>query len=142
MKGYYKNSKETKERIRNGKFYTGDVGYFDEDNYLFITDRKKDVIIRGGVKISPREIEEVIMKHPLVEEVAVIGMPHSVEGEEVVAVIKSVKEFDTEEIISQCRKYLASFKVPAHVIFIKEFPKTANGKVQKNKLKEILSKKI
>ena len=116
MRGYYKNGEETKATIRDGLLYTGDVGHIDNDGYLFITGRKKDMIIRGGINIRPKEIEEVICKSPLVHEVAVIGIPNEVSGEEVVAVVKALQTLSAKDIKDVCVANLASFKVPERII--------------------------
>jgi len=138
MKGYHKNEEETMKSLKNGKFYTGDIGYVDEGGYLFITDRKKDMIISGGINISPREIEEAIMSIRAVEEAAVMGMPHDLMGEEIVAiVVKSGDGLREEEIKKHCRENIASFKVPGKVVFVDELPRSVTGKIQKHRLKRL-----
>ena len=138
MKGYYKNEEETKATIREGRLYTGDVGHIDRDRYLFITDRKKDIIIRGGINISPKEIEDVICTNPLVNEVAVIGIPNENSGEEIIAVVKANLELKPKDIRSICLANLAAFKVPERVILTGDFPRSVTGKIQKNKLREMI----
>ena len=138
MKGYYKNPEATKETIMpDGWLRTGDIGYRDGDGYFWIVDRKKEMIIRGGENIYPREIEEVLHRHPAVAEAAVIGVPSEKYGEEVKAmiVLKPGATATAEEIVSFCRERLADFKVPRYVEFVSSFPKTPTGKIQKKLLK-------
>ena len=139
MKGYYKNDEETRATIRNGSLYTGDVGYIDSSGYLFITDRKKDMIIRGGINISPKEIEDIICTSPLVNEVAVVGIPNEDSGEEVVAVVKAHPGLTQADIRNICKANLASFKIPERVIFTEDFPRGVTGKIQKNRLREMIA---
>lgn len=139
MKGYYKRPEETKETIHEGGWLrTGDAGYMDEDGYFWIVDRIKEMIIRGGENIYPREIEEVLHYHPKVEEAAVIGHPDEKYGEIVKAVIvpKQGEEVEEEEIKEYCKEKLARYKVPSMVVIRKDLPKTQTGKVQKKILKE------
>ena len=112
MKGYWRNPEATGETLRNGWLHTGDMGYMDERGYVFIMDRSKDMIISGGENIYPREIEEAIIKHPSVREVAVIGIPDPKWGEAVKAVVSLVegKSITEEELISFCKDNIASFK--------------------------------
>ncbi|MGB3632905.1 MAG: long-chain fatty acid--CoA ligase, partial [Rubrobacteraceae bacterium] len=139
MKGYYKNPEATEESIRNGWFHTGDVATKDEDGYFFIVDRVKDLVVRGGYNVYPREVEEAIYEHPGVAEVAVIGVPHEELGEEVVAVIamKDDKSATEEEIISFTQERIARYKYPRRITFMDELPKTATGKILKRELAEI-----
>ena len=141
MNGYFKNPEGIRANLKNGRFFTGDIGYIDDDGYLFITDRKKDLIIRGGINISSREIEEVIIAHPLVREVAVIGLPNKYSGEEVVAVIDGEPGLSEKDIKMHCQNHLALFKIPEHIYFTKEIPKSVTGKIQKNRIKDMLSKR-
>lgn len=137
---YYENPTETKQAFKDDMFYTGDMGHLDEDGYLFITDRKKDLIIRGGINISPQEIEEIISKYPSVSGVAVVGIPHSVQGEEIVALVVSAKALAERAIQEYCHKHLAPFKIPQHILFTEELPRGVTGKIQKNKVKELAMK--
>jgi len=138
MKGYWKLPEATAEVLRDGWVHTGDLGYFDEGGFLFLVDRKRDVIISGAFNIYPKEIEDVIVTHPKVKEVAVIGVPDEKWGEAVKAVVvpKEGVEIDEEEIIEHCRQHLASFKKPKSVDFVKELPRNPYGKVQKTLLRE------
>ncbi|MBN3830364.1 long-chain-fatty-acid--CoA ligase [Burkholderia sp. Ac-20344] len=137
MKGYWNRPEATAETLRNGWLHTGDVGYLDNEGYLFLTDRKKDLIISGGSNIYPREVEEVICSHPAVAEVAVVGVPDDVWGELVkaVVVLRSGHHLDAAGIIEHCKAHMASYKKPSVVQFIDELPKNATGKVLKRELR-------
>jgi acyl-CoA synthetase (AMP-forming)/AMP-acid ligase II len=136
LKGYYKNETATAQAFRNGWFHTGDIGYKDADGFFFIVDRKTDMIIRGGENIYPREIDEVLYKHPLVAAAATIGVPDPLYGEEVAAfiVLKEGAEATEEELIAFCREHLADYKCPKSVRFIKDIPKGPTGKLLKREL--------
>ncbi len=138
MLGYYKAPEETREALRYGWFHTGDLGKVDEDGYFSIVDRKKDLIIVGGLNVYPREVEEVLYRHPKVKEAAVVGMPDPLRGEAVKAyvVLKEGEEATEAEIISFCRQHLAPFKVPRRVEFLPELPKSATGKILRRELRE------
>ncbi len=143
MQGYWKNPKETKKAIKDGWFHTGDMGYMDEDRYLYIVDRKKDMIISGGENIYSAEVENVLYMHPAISEAVVIGVPHEkwVETVKAVVVLKPGVQATEEEIIEFCKKNLASYKKPTSVEFVTELPKTPSGKVLKWRLREIYEKK-
>ena len=138
MKGYYNNPKATADTLRDGWLYTGDLGYVDEEGYFYIVGRKKEMIIRGGENIYPKEAEEVLYRHPAIMEAAVIGIPDKMWGEEVMAfiVLNEGFEMTADEVIAYCKEHLADFKCPRKVAFVEGFPKTATGKIQKNKLVE------
>ena len=141
MKGYYKRPEETKAVISpEGWLGTGDIGSLDQDGYLFLTDRKKDIIIRGGENISAREIEEVLYAHPLVAEAAVVGAPDTAFGERVVAFVvlrgQDQSTAGADEVLSaHCRERLAKFKVPTRIEVLEELPKNAVGKVATQELR-------
>jgi long-chain acyl-CoA synthetase len=137
MKGYWNRPDETAEVLKDGWLYTGDIGYRDQDGYFFITDRKKDLIIKGGENITPREIEEVIFSHPKVSEAAVVGVKDDVYGEEIKAcvVLKPGETATEAEIISHCGKKLKRFKTPKYVVFLEALPKNLVGKVLKKNLR-------
>lgn len=138
MKEYYRKPEETAETIVNGWLRSGDIGYMDDEGYVFIVDRLKDMINSAGLKIWPREVEEVIYTHPNVRECAVIGVPHEVFGETVKAVIalKEPGRTTAEEIIELVKKHLADYKAPRIVEFLDELPKNPTGKILKRELKE------
>ena len=137
MKGYYKNPEATAEAMRGGWFHTGDLGYVDSDGFYFIVDRKKDLVIRGGYNVYPREIEEVLYAHPAVAEAAVIGRPDDKLGEEVVAVVSQQAGADVtpEELIAWCKERLAAYKYPREVRIVAELPKGPTGKILKKELR-------
>jgi len=138
MKGYWNSTDATAEAIRGGWLYTGDMGYFDKDGYIYLTGRAKDFIKRGGEMISPEEVEQVLQSHPSVDEAAVIGIPDSVWGECVraVVVLKDGHTATHDEIIEHCRQHLSSFKKPESVVFVEELPRNQLGKVLKRVLRE------
>ena len=140
MMGYYNNPEATTETIVNGWVRTGDIGYTDEDGYFFIVDRKKEMIIRGGENIYPREVEEVLFSHPKIAEAAVIGRPDPIWGEEIVAVIvpQPGQTLTLEEVQEFCKERMASYKAPRQVEFREDLPKTVTGKVAKKALREEL----
>jgi long-chain acyl-CoA synthetase len=136
MNGYYKRPEATAEAMRGGWFHTGDIAYQDADGYFFIVDRKKDMILRGGYNVYPRELEEVLMTHPAVSLAAVIGLPHASLGQEVKAFIirKSGATVTAEEMIAWSREQVAQYKYPRHIEFRDTLPMTATGKVLKREL--------
>jgi long-chain acyl-CoA synthetase len=138
MKGYLNRGEETRETIRDGWLHTGDMGYLDPDGDLFLTDRKKDLIIRGGENISPAAIEDVLYKHPSVMEAAVIGISDPVYGEEVKAyvVLKPGKRVSEPEFIDYCLRYIPRFKCPKSIGFLDELPKSSVGKILKRELRK------
>lgn len=137
MKGYLKNEEATKQAIRNGWLYSGDLGRMDEDGLLYIVDRKKDMINRGGENVFPVEVEEVLYEIPEVLEAAVIGVPHIIYGEvpKAFVVLKDGKQLTQDEVLSTCSKKLAKYKLPAEVEFIEVLPRNASGKVLKTILR-------
>lgn len=138
MQGYLKREKDTNETLKDGWLYTGDIGYQDEEGYFFIVDRKKDLIIRGGMNIYPKQIEEVIYQIPEVLEAAVIGVPDEVYGEEVVAfvVLRQKDTITEEQIIKYCQEKMANYRCPKKVFLIDELPKNSVGKITKGPLRE------
>ncbi|HEU5001530.1 MAG TPA: long-chain fatty acid--CoA ligase [Actinomycetota bacterium] len=141
MKGYWRRPAATAESIHDGWFSTGDIAIRDADGFYFIVDRKKDMILRGGFSVFPREIEEVLYAHPAVAEAAVIGLPHPALGEEIHAliVLKPGAAATEEELIAYCREHLAAYKYPRGVVFRDALPKTATGKILKRELRADLS---
>jgi long-chain acyl-CoA synthetase len=139
MKGYYKRPDANAETLRDGWLHTGDVGHRDEDGFFFLVDRKKDMIIRGGENIYPREIEDVLLEHPGVKEAAVIGRLDEVRGEEVHAVVALTAGTDVAELEAHCRARLAPFKVPSSWEVTSELPKTSTGKIDKKPLRAAMA---
>lgn len=138
MKGYYKRPDDTAQTIRDGWLHTGDLATVDEDGFIYIKGRSKDMIISGAENIYPVEIETVLIGHPKIADAAVVGIPHEKWGETVRAfvVLKPGQAMTEAEVIDYCKENLASYKKPSSVIFIKELPRNPGGKVQKNILKE------
>jgi acyl-CoA synthetase (AMP-forming)/AMP-acid ligase II len=137
MKGYYKNPSATDEVLLNGWLHTGDLGCFDNDQYLYYKDRKKDMIVRGGFNIYPAEVESVMYEHPFVKQCAIVGKPHPKLGEDVLAyvILKEGKELTAEDLIIFCSERLADFKCPRDIRFVESLPVNPTGKVDKKKLR-------
>lgn len=142
MKGYLHNPEETSNTIKNDWLYSGDLGRFDEEGFLYIVDRKKDMIIRGGENIYPIEVEEVLYQIPQVLEAAIVGVPHEVYGEvpKAFVVLKEGHTVSEEEIVTYCSTQLAKYKVPIEVEFLDQLPRNASGKVLKHTLRPQQSK--
>ena len=139
MEGYYKNPDATREAIdEEGWLHTGDLAVMDENGYCRITGRLKDMIIRGGENIYPREIEEFLYTHPKVLDVQVVGIPDSVYGEEVMAwiILKEGESASASEIKEYCTGKISKHKIPKYLEFTQSYPMTASGKIQKFKLRE------
>ena len=138
MKGYYRRPEANEIAFRNGWFHTGDIGRKDEDGYIYIVDRVKDMIIRGGFNVYPREIEEVLMTHPAVSLASVIGVPHDQYGEEIKAfvVLKADAALREEELMAWSKENMASYKYPRLIEFRDTLPMTATGKILKTELRQ------
>lgn len=138
MKGYYKKPEETAQTIQNGWLHSGDIAVKDEDGFYFIVDRTKDMIIRGGLNVYPREVEEVMIKHEAVSLVAVIGIPHEEFGEEIKAciVLKPDKVITENELIAWTKEHIASYKYPRVIEFLPSLPMSATGKILKKELRK------
>jgi long-chain acyl-CoA synthetase len=136
MKGYWNRPDATAEAMRGGWFHSGDLARVDEDGYFFIVDRKKDMIIRGGYNVYPREIEEVLYEHPAVAEAAVIGIPDATLGEEVGAAValKAGAEAAPEDLQAFVKERVAAYKYPRHVWLVPELPKGPTGKILKREI--------
>ncbi|MBW2107593.1 MAG: AMP-binding protein [Deltaproteobacteria bacterium] len=132
-RGYFNLPDETRKACVNGWFLTGDLGYQDTDGYFFVTDRKKEIIVKAGLNISPREVEAALCTHPAVEEAAVVGR-RKAEREEIVAFVLAAKPVSRKELISHCRNLLAAFKVPDVIRFRDTLPRSMTGKVLKRQL--------
>jgi len=139
MKGYYKRPEATAEAIRNGWFHTGDIGIIDAEGYLSIVDRKKDLILRGGLNVYPRELEEVLMTHPAVSLAAVVGVPDERLGEEIKAFVvrRAGAELAEADLIAWCRERMAGYKYPRSIEFRERLPVSATGKILKRELRTV-----
>ena len=137
MKGYWRNPQASAQALRDGWFHTGDIGRRDADGNYYVVDRLKDMVIRGGFNVYPRELEEVLMTHPAVAMVAVVGVPHEVHGEEIKAVVQPRPGIpvDAEEIVAWCRERMAAYKYPRIVELVESLPMTATGKILKRELR-------
>jgi long-chain acyl-CoA synthetase len=140
MKGYFKNPEASADALRGGWFRSGDMGYQDEEGYFFIVDRKKELIIRGGFNVYPREVEEVLYAHPAVAAAAVIGVPDERLGEEVGAVVqlRPGQAATADDLIVLCRERIAAYKCPRSVRFLDQLPIGPTGKILKRELKASL----
>jgi long-chain acyl-CoA synthetase len=137
MLGYWNRPEDTRAAIRGGWFHTGDIGYLDGDGYLFLVDRVKDMINSAGLKIWPREVEEVLYRHPAVRECAVVGMPDPLRGEiaRAFVILQPGRVVTDAELDSHCRAHLATFKVPRGYEVVAELPKSPSGKILKRALR-------
>jgi len=144
MLGYWDDAEKTAEVITDGWMHSGDLAVIDEAGYARIVGRIKDMIIRGGENIYPREIEEYLYTHPSVEDAQVVGVPDPKFGEEVLACIKlrAGATAETDEILAFCRGRIAHYKVPRYVEFVDQFPMTVSGKVQKYLLRDEMTRKL
>jgi len=137
MAGYWQKPEATAEVMRGDWYLTGDLGYRDDEGYIFLVDRAKDMIVSGGENIYSTEVENALASHPAVEEVAVFGVPDPRWGESVYAVVTVRQPVTAEELIAQCRQQIAGFKVPHHIELLTEpLPKSAAGKILKRELRE------
>jgi acyl-CoA synthetase (AMP-forming)/AMP-acid ligase II len=138
MMGYWKDPERTAETLKNGWLHTRDMAMVDEEGYIYIVDRKADMIISGGYNIYPTEVEEVLFRHPAVFEASVIGVPDDLWGESVkaIVVLKEGMKATEDELIQHCKNYLSSYKKPKSVDFISELPKNPYGKILRRKLRE------
>jgi long-chain acyl-CoA synthetase len=136
--GYYGDAAATAEAFKDGWLFTGDMGYFDDEGYLFVVERKKDLVIRGGLNVYPKDVEEVLLQHPAVLEVAVVGVPDEQMGEEVCAVVvkRPGAEVAGPELIAHCQASLAKYKTPRYVDFVPALPKTTIGKILKKEIRQ------
>jgi long-chain acyl-CoA synthetase len=142
MRGYWANPEASQHTLRGGWLHTGDVGAFDADGFLTLKDRSKDLIISGGSNIYPREVEEVLLAHPDVREVSVVGRSHPEWGEEVVAFVVPVPGalVDAGALDALCLDHIARFKRPKHYRFVESLPKNNYGKVLKTELRAALAR--
>ena len=139
MPGYYKRADLTVEAVKDGWLYSGDLGYVDEDGFLYLVDRKKDMIISGGVNVYPRDIEEIVVQHPAVQEAAVLGIPHEKWGETPLAVVTLLEEgrATPEELKNWINEHVAAkFQRVHDVVIMEEFPRNVAGKILKRVMRE------
>ncbi len=143
MKGYLKNPEATAQAMRSGWFHSGDIGHMDLDGDFFIVDRKRDLIIRGGFNVYPREVEEVLYNHPDIIEASVIGIPDYHYGEEVKAVValRNGTQTTAQQIITYCKAHVAAYKYPRIIEFVAELPKGSTGKILKREIKRMYAEK-
>jgi long-chain acyl-CoA synthetase len=137
MLGYWQAQELTAEAVRDGWLYTGDLGYLDEDGYLFVVERKKDLIIRGGFNVFPRDVEEALLEHPAVAAAGVVGRPDEAHGEEVVAFVelRSGRELDGEELAAWSKERIGGYKYPREVHVLPSLPLTPVGKIDRKALR-------
>jgi long-chain acyl-CoA synthetase len=137
MQGYWRAPEATAETIRDGWLHTGDIGYLDDEGYLFIVDRKKDLIIRGGFNVYPRDVEDALLEHPAVVGAGVVGRPDERHGEEVVAFValRAPAEVGGEDLIEWTRQRLGGYKYPREVHIVDAMPLTAVGKLDRKALR-------
>ena len=137
MLGYFHDDERTRAAFQGGWFHSGDLATIDEEGYIFVVDRKKDMIKSGGENVASREVEEMIYKLPAVSEVAVIGVPHPkwVEAVAAVIVVKAGQVLTEQEVLAHCQQHLASFKAPKAVVFAEALPKNPSGKLLKRDLR-------
>ena len=138
MLGYWNDPEKTAEAFHGGWFHSGDLGVLDEEGYLSVVDRKKDMIKTGGENVASREVEEAIYAHPAVQEVAIFGIPDPkwIEAVTAAVVLRAGEQASETELIAFCRERLAGFKAPKHVVLVDELPKNASGKILKRNLRE------
>jgi acyl-CoA synthetase (AMP-forming)/AMP-acid ligase II len=139
MVGYWNQPELTDKALKDGVLWTGDVGRLDDQGYLWIVDRKKEMIISGGENIYPKEVESVLSRHPAIAEVAIVGLPHPRWGEAVTAYVvpRKNEEISSGVVIEYCRAHLASYKKPQQVIFVDALPRTGVGKIDKPALRRM-----
>ena len=139
MKGYFRQPEETAAAFRNGWFHSGDVGVFDEEGYLYIVDRIKDVVITGGENVYPKEVEDLLHRHRAVNECGVVGLPHPEFGEAVTAFVQLKPRMQADEaaLIAFCKERVARYKVPKSIRFLEELPKTPQGKILRRELRKL-----
>jgi long-chain acyl-CoA synthetase len=137
MTGYYHRPEETRETIRDGWLHTGDLGYFDERGYIYIADRKADMIITGGENVYPLEVENLLYRHPAVKEVAVIGVPdpYWIERVHALVILKKDAQVTEEELIDFCKDHIAGYKAPKTLEFVQDLPRNPQGKILKRELR-------
>jgi len=143
MHGYWNNDEATRQTLQDGWLHTGDAGMLDDEGYLYIQDRIKDLIISGGENIYPAEIENVLVSHAAIQDVAVIGVADDVWGEVPLAVVvgKGGARIDINELSSHCRPHIAAYKIPKHIEYVDALPRNPTGKVLKKDLRVLFAQK-
>ncbi|HIE87372.1 MAG TPA: AMP-dependent synthetase [Gammaproteobacteria bacterium] len=136
LKEYYRNEEATADTLRDGWLHTGDIGYIDENGYVFLQDRAKDMIISGGMNVYFVEVEQQLKNHPAVADAAVVGLPNEDWGEQVHAVVVASRAIDADSLITHCRERLSKYKVPKSIEFVDDLPHTAYGKIDKKQIKK------
>jgi long-chain acyl-CoA synthetase len=138
MKGYFNRPQENAEAFRGGWFHTGDIARVDADGYLYIVDRKKDMVVTGGYNVYSKEVEQVLVQHPDIADAAVVGVPDEIYGEAVAAFVQARPgaRLSAESVIEHCRAQLAGYKKPRHVVFVDSLPRNSLGKVLKSELRK------
>jgi long-chain acyl-CoA synthetase len=141
MQGYWKSPEQTEETLRDGWLHTGDIGHLDEDGFLYVVDRKKDLIIRGGFNVYPRDVEDALLEHPDVVQAAVVGRPDEQYGEEVVAAVavRPGAEVSEDELIAWSRERLAKYRYPRQVRVLEAVPLTSVGKTDRKAVRQLFS---
>ena len=139
LSGYFRDEQKTSEAFAGGWFHSGDLGIMDEEGYLTVVDRKKDMIKTGGENVASREVEEAIYRHPAVSEVAVVGLsdPVWIEAVTAIVVIKQAHRLDQATLIAHCKEHIAGFKTPKRVFFIDALPRNPSGKILKRDLRKL-----
>jgi acyl-CoA synthetase (AMP-forming)/AMP-acid ligase II len=135
---FYCNPQDSAAAFRDGWYYPGDLGRFDDDGFLYLTGRSKEMIIRGGINIYPAEIEHALIAHPAVVEAAVVGWPSRERGEEIAAFVVCRKTISADQLLEACRQVLAPYKIPKAIFIVDELPKSSLGKIVKPRLVERL----
>jgi long-chain acyl-CoA synthetase len=139
MQGYWHSPETTAEALRDGWLYTGDIGYLDDEGYLFIVDRKKDLIIRGGFNVYPRDVEDALVEHPAVQLAGVVGRPDEVHGEEVVAFVSLQSDISSDELVAWAREQIGGYKYPREIRVVDAVPLTPVGKIDRKALRALIS---
>jgi len=144
MLGYWKDPERTRAALRDGWLWTGDIGYFDDDGYLYRVDRRSDMIVTGGENVYPTETENVLCDHPAVRAVAVVGVPDERWGEAVTAavVLAPSATTDAEELIAFCRQRIAGYKCPKRIMFVEELPKSTVGKLLRRSVRDLVIEQL
>ncbi len=142
MAGYYRDSEATAAVLRDGLLHTGDAGYLDQDGDLWLLDRRGDLIVSGGENVYPAEVERVLRAHPAVAAACVAGLPHDEWGRQVAAMVVLRQPVSEAELLAHCRRQLAGYKLPRHIMFVDGLPLTGSGKVQRAAVAQLLAERL